>query len=82
MKIFKFIPFALIAITACESAPDNTVSNTDQEAIENGLLPGLVLQGESLQPQNIFGRLSELKVPGASVAVVRDGKIEWASTYG
>lgn len=82
MKTSLLLPAALLLFTACESAPKLSQTDQDREAIENGLLPGLVLEGESLQPQNIFDRLSELKVPGASVAVVRDGKIEWLETYG
>lgn len=82
MKRLKIIPYTLLMLIACESSPELSAIDQDQEAIENGLLPGVVLKGEELQPQNIFDRLSELRVPGASVAVVRDGKIEWMSTYG
>lgn len=76
-NLMKFtLPIALlILLTSCDK-------ENDQQTIENSLIPGLVLQGEELAPKNIIDRMSELKVPGASVTVVRNGEIEWTGTYG
>ena len=51
------------------------------QRVENGLLPGLVLKGQSA-PMKLTERLAHYKVPGVSVAVINNGKLEWAKGYG
>lgn len=49
--------------------------------VENSLAPSLVY-GDSVVNANLLQRMKELNVPGLSIAVVRDYKIEWAKAYG
>lgn len=51
------------------------------QRVENGLLPGVVIKGQHA-PMKIADRLAYYKVPGVSVAVINNGKIEWAKGYG
>lgn len=82
MKSFKFIVVILILIvTSCknEKAIDIT---SDLNAIENGLLPSILVKGDSIKHFNIFDRMEHYKIPGVSIAIVENGKIKWAKGYG
>lgn len=50
--------------------------------VEKGLLPPIVVKDRPLPEMALSARMSELNVPGASVAVINDGRIEWAKGYG
>jgi CubicO group peptidase (beta-lactamase class C family) len=46
------------------------------------LLPATITQGEKPATTKLTGRMAALHVPGVSIAVIHDGKIEWAKGYG
>jgi CubicO group peptidase (beta-lactamase class C family) len=50
--------------------------------VEKGLLPGIVIAGRPLPARPLAERMSALKTPGVSVAVINGGVIEWAKGYG
>lgn len=50
--------------------------------IENGLQPNLQIQGEKIPRFQIEDRMKELGIPGVSLAILVNGKIEWAKAYG
>src|SRR4030095_9492605 len=52
------------------------------ERVENGLLPQVVLKGETPNRLRIDERMKFYKTPGVSVAVINNGKVEWARGYG
>jgi CubicO group peptidase (beta-lactamase class C family) len=52
------------------------------ERIENGLLPPAIVKGEELVTMKLADRMRYYKIPGVSIAVINDGKIEWAHGYG
>ncbi len=51
-------------------------------AVENGLLPAITVTGETIPSYNLMERMKYYKVPGVSIAVVKDGKLDWAKGYG
>jgi CubicO group peptidase (beta-lactamase class C family) len=51
-------------------------------AVENRILPSIVIQGEPVQTATLAERMEHHGVPGVSIAVINDGKIEWARGYG
>lgn len=53
-----------------------------KEAVESGLLPRVFVVGEITEARTIRERMAEHHVPGASVAVMRAGRVEWAEGYG
>jgi CubicO group peptidase (beta-lactamase class C family) len=55
--------------------------NDRMQRVENGLLAGIVLKGQAT-PMKLTERLAHYKVPGVSVAVINNGKLEWAKGYG
>lgn len=50
--------------------------------IEHSIQPILQIEGEEVPTYSIEDRLKELGIPGISIAVVNDGKLEWAKGYG
>ena len=48
--------------------------------VERGLLPPVLIKGEP--SWSIEERMKHWKVPGLSIAVIKDFKIEWARSYG
>lgn len=50
--------------------------------VENGFLPTVALKEKVGERTNIRQRMDALAIPGASVAVIDDGKIIWARAYG
>jgi CubicO group peptidase (beta-lactamase class C family) len=50
--------------------------------IESALLPPVIVNGRPLETTSLADRMRELRVPGVSVAVFRDGRIEWARGWG
>ena len=64
--------------------PLSGLSQTDVDArikrVEQGLLPAVLIKGDPAW--SLEERMKQLKVPGLSVAVVKDFKVEWARSYG
>ena len=50
------------------------------ERVEKGLLPAVLIKGDLAW--TIQDRMKHYKVPGVSIAVINDFKIEWAKAYG
>ena len=50
--------------------------------IENNIQPMLQIEGEEVPTYSIEDRLKELDIPGVSIALVSNGKVEWAKGYG
>ena len=75
--ISSLLSFALVSIlflTSCQT------KNSTIKKVENGLLPVVLIEGEpSLK---IEDRMKYYKVPGISIAVIKDFKLEWSKQYG
>src|ERR1043165_5858589 len=52
------------------------------EHVENGLLPAVVIKGETPPRMRIDERMKFYKTPGVSVAVINEGKVKRARGYG
>jgi len=50
--------------------------------VEHGLLPSVLIQGAPPAPMELAERMRFYKVPGVSVAVIAEGRVEWARGYG
>jgi CubicO group peptidase (beta-lactamase class C family) len=72
LLLFAYLlPFTAFGQTSVE---------TQIRRIEHGLLPTVLIRGD--QPWSLEERMKHWKVPGLSVAVVKDFKVEWARSYG
>lgn len=56
-------------------------SNTKMAAVENNLLPPMVIDGSSNNGSNIFEEMKRLRVPSIAITVIEDGKIAWSQEY-
>jgi CubicO group peptidase (beta-lactamase class C family) len=50
--------------------------------VENGLLLPFIVKGEPNMAMKLVNRMRFYKIPGVSVGVINNGKIEWAHGYG
>ncbi len=89
MNVVMRVPRWLLLLCACTllgSAEAAAQPSNDralrQQAVEHGLLPAIVLTGHPRPSWSIPQRIARYKVPGLSLAVINDGKIEWAKGYG
>lgn len=73
---------AVIAASVVVAAQDQLKIQQAIDRIENALLPPVIVKGRPLETRTIANRMRELKVPGVSVAVFRDGRVEWTRGWG
>ncbi len=50
--------------------------------IEQSILPPVLVKGVQTTERTLAQRMQELHVPGVSIAVIHDGRIEWARGFG
>ncbi len=95
-KSLLFIALLVIATTfvrfdgiVSAQKPNATLATAKNDAleerikrVENGLLPAVVIKGAPPAGTTLTERLEHYKIPGVSIAVVNDGRIEWARAYG
>jgi len=70
----------LFPLTVCSQTIDPAIQKKIT-AVENSLAPSIVF-GDTIPKLNIEKRMKETAIPGLSIAVIRDYKIEWAKGYG
>lgn len=64
-----------VAQSGAEPSTDSRIKR-----VEQGLLPAVLIKGEP--SWSIAERMKFYKVPGLSIAVIKDFKIDWARSYG
>lgn len=52
------------------------------EAVTSGLLPAVSIKGQPPAKRSLSDEMAALNVPGVSIAVIHDGKIDWARGFG
>ena len=84
MTIFSCKGFTagFIFATAITTAASATSVETEIEQIENNLRSAIKITGDKDTQATLEQRMSEHKVAGISVAVIKDGKLRWAKGYG
>jgi CubicO group peptidase (beta-lactamase class C family) len=75
------LSFACIAIASGIALSGNTL-DARITRVENGLLPPVVIQGEPVPTASLDARMEALNIPGLSLAVFHNGRIEWTRGYG
>jgi CubicO group peptidase (beta-lactamase class C family) len=78
----RFISIAVAAglgATALAAAPSSTEKRIRQV---QALVPPVLVQGERPPSRPLADRMAELKVPGVSIAVLHEGRIDWARGFG
>ena len=82
MKLLIFPALLCFVIFYSCSTPTQVGDGDAAQVIENSLVAGLQIKGESKKTYTLAERMAHYNVPGVSIAVVKDGKISWAKGYG
>jgi len=66
------------------AAPIQTNANLQVkiQRVENGLLPPVIIKGQPPAQMKLAEGMNFYKTPAVSVAVINNGRIEWAKGYG
>ena len=85
MSIFNSHHFSFVKILICFISLFQTISHSQPQdslisKVENGLLPYVLIEGEP--SFNLLDRMNYYKVPGVSIAVIKDFKVVWSKQYG
>jgi CubicO group peptidase (beta-lactamase class C family) len=70
----------LIVLALSQAALGQSASHSHIERVEKGLLPAVIVKGGPVW--TLQERMVRYKVPGVSIAVIKDFKVEWAKGYG
>ena len=77
-RLLGSVPILFVLETiACQHAAQDS---GHVQHIEDGLLTAVAIHGQP-SPMKLTERMTYYHVPGVSIAVVNDGKIEWAKGY-
>src|SRR5215472_14587567 len=65
-------------------AGEASTSSVEQhiQHVTSGLIGGIVIKGQEHNTHTLAERMKTLNVPGVSIAVIHNGKIEWARGFG
>ncbi len=89
LRLVCLLILIALSLNACHASSDaapaaaqgKTGAAERIQRVENGLLPAVMIKGQT-SAMKLAERMAYYKVPGLSVAVINDGKIEWARGYG
>ncbi|HJV41312.1 serine hydrolase domain-containing protein [Caulobacter sp.] len=76
---------SILALGALLTLPGLAQADTAADrrhAVETGLRSAVVIEGASADGRRLEDRMRALKTPGVAIAVVRNGKLDWARGYG
>ena len=81
---FIFLLMGCLAeLAAAQSAPESKPEIEQHiQHVTSGLIGEVVLKGDEHATHSLADRMKELNVPGVSIAVLHNGKIEWARGFG
>lgn len=82
MKRLRLVAITVIAASFALGAQGQTDVEQAIARLENALLPPVIVKGRPVESKTLSDRMRELKVPGVSVAVFREGRIEWTRGWG
>lgn len=73
---------SLVTLTAAALAQSAGPLEQRIERVQNGLLPPVMVKGQPAPTKKLADEMAAMHVPGVSIAVIYDGKIEWARGFG
>ena len=79
------LSFVLLCALACSQTPQDAGVLEKIARVENGLVafsPGAPDTGQTREKLTLTQRMAHYKIPGVSIAVINNNKIEWAKGYG
>lgn len=82
-KMKKLLILVIVVLTpvCCKTVQTDRI-NERIASVESGLLPAVITNKDTFTGLNIYDRMKYYRVPGASIAVINQGEVEWAKGYG
>ncbi len=80
IKTNLFVLFSIILLQSCTEGPPEDVISEKIKKVETGLTTPVFIEGDATW--TIEERMEHYGIPGVSIAVINNGKIEWTKTYG
>ncbi|HTB10008.1 MAG TPA: serine hydrolase [Bryobacteraceae bacterium] len=71
------LAFSIAGLLTAQPTVEQHIRN-----IQDAILPAVITKGEPVASSKLTDRMAALHVPGVSIAVIHDGKIEWARGFG
>jgi CubicO group peptidase (beta-lactamase class C family) len=81
-RLKRFTGVSLAAALSCTAFAAQSSGTSDRIARVQNLVPPVLVTGETPKLKPLATRMEELKVPAVSVAVIHEGRIEWAHGFG
>lgn len=81
MKNIIYLVLLVLLLPCCNVINEKRIGRRIRE-VEQGLLPAVITNEDTIQGMNINDRMKYYHVPGVSIAVINNGMIEWAKGYG
>jgi CubicO group peptidase (beta-lactamase class C family) len=79
----RCVTVALITLLSAPGlAADLASTEENIRRLQDGLVPPVIVSGESPAMPSLSQRMAELNVPAVSIAVIHKGRIEWARGFG
>ncbi len=75
-----FILLALLILSACSEEPSSNTLTDKIKSVETHLAQPVLIEGDPTW--TIEERMAHYGVPGVSIAVINENKIEWVKSYG
>jgi CubicO group peptidase (beta-lactamase class C family) len=72
----------LVCKASCQTSRYDVSSQQRAGAVERNLAPMYFLRGSPPTHTSLLRRMEDLHVPGVTIAAIRNGRIDWARSYG
>src|SRR5262245_5289427 len=84
LKLRGMKGFLATALTLCFATTSAAAPPTPEDRARQvqGLVPPVLVKGEAPKLQPLAARMAQLEVPGVSIAVIHQGRIDWARGFG
>jgi CubicO group peptidase (beta-lactamase class C family) len=82
IRIFICFAFILPSLLLFQCITAGSSLEERIQRVDNGLINAVLIKGQPVEKWNIVDRMKHYKVPGVSIAVINNYKIEWAKGYG
>ncbi len=80
--LIKTISGILLSLSVSSAAAQSSSADQKIKQVENSLIDNLQVNGKPAITYTLAERMKFYKTPAVSIAIINNGKIEWAKAYG
>jgi CubicO group peptidase (beta-lactamase class C family) len=82
MQINRLAIFAVLLMVECPALAKTPTPEQHIQHISAALMPSVLIHGEPAETTSLADRMASLHVIGVSIAVIHEGKLQWARGFG